>query len=963
MRYFFLSMFMCYVVTTSAQYFQQDLNYHIEATLDTTNHTLDAKLSLVYTNNSQNDLDKIYFHLWANAFSNKNTPLSEQLLQINYTDYYFTAEDNLGGYRSIDFMVDKQPLQLSYTDANKEIAEVRLPSTLAPGQSVKFEIEYQLDIPLCFVRLGHLQGLYHMVAWYPKPAVYDQDGWHTFPYLAFGEFYSEYGNYEVELNVPAAMEVMSSGTLHAATQQEQRKTYSFVLNDAHDFAWFGGKYEHIDQKEYQLSNGNVIEVQIAYNDHTDIWSQAIDKTIAILDYMSEYMGGYPYPSLKIVQDVDQMFGGAMEYPGIKLLQNIDNERELEYYLAHEIAHAWWYGGIGSNEREESYFDEGLATYLEQKYTRSKYGKDYYDDKLSSLTVSHDKPTMQHALEMQHYRCKHQALNTTYDDISAINYGLNAYQYGSLLMRYLEDYIGVDLMQKALSTFYNEWQYRHPKYEDLILHIEKIAKVDLGFVSEILKGDMIDNALEERNGSYYLVAKGVEIPVRISADTDQGTHSEWIQSTTQGTEIMIDALKRSIKVDPDHLTLDMDRSNNQLSTSGLAVKLGPKWDTQEKKEIYLLPALGYNVGDGYMFGFSAFNSSVPAKNFKWHVAPLYGINSKSLAGQAFLRYDQYQEEGAAWSYSLDAKSYNFTKSILEFTPRYIRINPSITYKHFTHPKSKKWVETSLQQIFTYTEEFKSAAGDNVSSIFRPASISRLQHQRVNYDVLQPSELKVSLEYNRYEDLFEEKKQYLKASLDFSQGYSFAKNKSFDIRLFAAAFLINKQRESSSYNNGLIDGSIALLNQGFTDYAYDEVFLDRRGNSKNSYRQIGFNGGRFKDALGSRNGRIGQSNNWAIAINLQSDFPIHMPSWLRLKAIFDFGVASTKSFQSDPLSNEVFYSGGIYWDAKIIRLYLPLIASKQISDAYKFDNRSLLSKITFSLDIAQYDPWKTIDRLNF
>ncbi|HAI57391.1 MAG TPA: hypothetical protein DCM04_05590, partial [Saprospirales bacterium] len=242
-----------------------------------------------------------------------------------------------------------------------------------------------------------------------------------------------------------------------------------------------------------------------------------------------------------------------------------------------------------------------------------------------------------------------------------------------------------------------------------------------------------------------------------------------------------------------------------------------------------------------------------------------------------------------------------------------------------------------------------------------NITRLTHNRYNFDKLQPKELEIELEYNQYHvGSFLDSQDYLKLSIDYRHGFLFGKHRKLDIRLFAAKFLMNSQRQSSSYNNLLAQGSIALLNQGFTDYSYNDYYFDRQGQSKRAYRQIGYHGGGFKDALGSANGRIGQSNDFAMAINLKTHLPFGQAK-LPLKLFFDAGYARTKSFSVDPLRGEVFYSGGVMIEIGdgLFAFHLPLIVSQKISDIYKSESRNLLSKITFSMDLHRLNPWELAD----
>lgn len=939
------------------QYFQQDVDYQIEASLDTVAHELTASMSLHYVNNAPHDLDTIYFHLWANAFKTNQTAFAKQMLQLRNTAFHFANEAERGGYKSISLMYDGAPISFSYVDRHQEIAYLVLPKSLSSGQSCEIAIDYVLDIPTCFVRHGHRDGMYHMVAWYPKPAVYDMMGWHTFPYLAYGEFYSEYGDYEVQIKVPKGLQVMSSGTLSNETTSDSQDVYTYKIVNAHDFAWFANQFGHIEHKKLKLQNGQTIEVELGYNEHQEVWQTTMDKVERILNFMTAYVGAYPYPSLKIVQDVDQVFGSAMEYPSIKLLQNIADEKKLDYYLAHEIAHAWWYGAIGSNEREESYFDEGLATFLEQEYTYEFYEKNYYDAIIPFGRSSQDKPTMRHVAEAQIVRCRHQSLNSDVAELSALNYGLNAYQIGSTLIYYIKSLVGEYQLRNTLSGFYEKWKYKHPRYEDFLQYAEKQNSINLDGIRDIIAGKCVDVAVEKSDSEWRIVQKSdADIAVPISIIHKDGSKTKRIISPTPSGAIIEGSDVAQVLVDEDHTTLDVNRNNNQWPRPSIGIKMFPNWDEQSQREIYLGLALGLSRADGIRLGLIGTNSSLPSKKFRISLSPQYAFNSKKLVGSIHMQYAVPKWQNGYWKYKLDASSYGLEEYNTGNVSRYYRIAPAIAYEHYTHPKSNQRRESKLTQLLVSREYpiLESATIDQY--------ITRLDHTRSNNDILYPSSSMIRLEYNSYKNLLSQKQSYLKLSAELNQSYAYAPRKALHFRLFGAGFLHNSRRESSSYNNALTLGSISLIRQGFNDYALDESFYSRQGGSTLLDRQVSQTGGGFKDAIDRQYSRIGQSNNWAFAINSSADLPFPWPSWSHLMVFFDLGYASTKSVELDPLKSELFYSGGFMIKLPLVSIHFPVIASDQINDTYRFEDRGFLNKISFAIQL-DHNLWDKLDWYNF
>ncbi len=194
-------------------YFQQEVNYRINVKLDDTKHTLEGEVTFEYINHSPNALSEIWVHLWGNAFKNRRSAFCKQKLRDRDGEYYFAETAERGGYKNLDFSTGNTKIDWKYDPKNPDIAVLKLPQALAPGQSIQIQTPFLLKIPASFSRLGHVETSYQMTQWYPKPAVYDQEGWHAFPYLDIGEFYSESGSFDVTITLPENCSAASFGPM------------------------------------------------------------------------------------------------------------------------------------------------------------------------------------------------------------------------------------------------------------------------------------------------------------------------------------------------------------------------------------------------------------------------------------------------------------------------------------------------------------------------------------------------------------------------------------------------------------------------------------------------------------------------------------------------------------------------------------------------------------------------------
>ncbi|MBL0356889.1 MAG: hypothetical protein IPP72_08335 [Chitinophagaceae bacterium] len=191
--------FVCLMAAAQKPYWQQQVNYTINVTLNDTEHSLDGFEVMEYYNNSEDTLRFIWIHLWANAYKNDRTAFTDQLLENGSTDFYFSNAEDRGYINRLAFKVNGTIAVMEDHPQHQDILKVYLPVPLAPKQSCKIETPFHVKLPYNFSRGGHIDQSYQATQWYPKAAVYDKKGWHEMPYLDQGEFYCDFGNYEVAI--------------------------------------------------------------------------------------------------------------------------------------------------------------------------------------------------------------------------------------------------------------------------------------------------------------------------------------------------------------------------------------------------------------------------------------------------------------------------------------------------------------------------------------------------------------------------------------------------------------------------------------------------------------------------------------------------------------------------------------------------------------------------------------------
>ncbi|MBK7869487.1 MAG: M1 family metallopeptidase [Saprospiraceae bacterium] len=545
----FLSV-ICFLESIFAQesYFQQEVNYTINVTLNDRNHTLSGTIEMEYINHSPDALDSIYIHLWGNAYQSRNTAFARQQLRTGSTEFYFTKDENLGGFSDLNFTVDGQNAILELQKDNPDIAILRLPQTLVSGGKIKIATPFKLSIPASFSRLGHVEQSYQMTQWFPKPAVYDRDGWHPMPYLDMGEFYSEFGSFDVSITLPDNYIVGATGILQtenekAFLQQKIKesnetlqkpivknidadttesdfprssstmKTIRYTAENVHDFAWFADKRFYVQKGEVTLASGRTVDTWVMFTDfERNLWKDAINYVNRSVQFYSDLVGDYPYPQATAIQSALSA-GGGMEYPMITVIGAAGEPKDLDIVITHEVGHNWFYGILGSNERDHAWMDEGTNSYYEKRYTEKYYQSPAFTDILPYFIMrGSDLSLTELAYLWQARRDLDQAPETTSDEFTRINYFLGAYEKPAMALNYLEKYIGELSFDAAMQAYYEKWKFKHPQPADFRAVMEKETGQNLAWLFDGLlysndKQDYKIEGLRESDNGYRISLSG------------------------------------------------------------------------------------------------------------------------------------------------------------------------------------------------------------------------------------------------------------------------------------------------------------------------------------------------------------------------------------------------------------------------------------------------------------------------
>ena len=444
---------------------QQNANYKIYIDVDVKKNTFKGSQEVLYTNNSPDTLNKVFFHLYFNAFR----PESDMAERLN------NGDDN---NRRFDVNIkDLEPHEYGQLKVNNlkqdglnidsfvsdTILEVTLTNPILPGESSLFTMNFNGQIPITIRRAGRDSPMgvkYSMAQWYPKISEYDYEGWNTAPYTG-REFHGVWGDFDVTIKIDKDFIVAASGYIQETDPNNnklgylsgKKRVWNFKAPKVHDFTWAADpEYIH---DIYPGPNG--VKLNFYYKNDPKIianWKTLQPVTAELMDFFNNYIGEYPYEQYSVVQGGD----GGMEYSMLTLLNYGEELIPLISVTSHELAHAWFQGVLATNEMNHAWMDEGSASYFGELAESHVFNIDFhpifterpYQDYISLATSGQEMPLATNANRFK--------FNRAYEDA--------AYDKGFVFLSQLNYIIGEKAFEKTIKNYFDKYKFTHPLPNDL-----------------------------------------------------------------------------------------------------------------------------------------------------------------------------------------------------------------------------------------------------------------------------------------------------------------------------------------------------------------------------------------------------------------------------------------------------------------------------------------------------------------
>jgi hypothetical protein len=582
------------------RYWQQRADYRIAATLDTARHELRGRETIHYVNNSPDPLPYLWLYLEQNICRSNSITSTLNQPPLVFADIIFDFScGGPGGGFTEGMVLDSA--RVAGAEAKRSIygttMRIDLARPLAPGASLDLDFAWHFTVPEQGVgRMGRDGPLYEIAQWYPRMAVYDDvHGWNTEPYIGAGEFYLEYGAFDVTLTLPASYVAVATGELRNPEQvltaaQRARLaaarhadsavavisraevgrpsvtrpgnhpyTWRYTASNVRDFAWAAAP-----NWIWEASTVDGILIQTLYRASADKWPEAHRMARGAIRYFSEQWYRYPYSHATTVEGPV----GGMEYPMLTFVPNGGTRESQQWELAHEFGHEWFPMIVGSNERLYPWMDEGFNTFIDLHNTAQYFAGTPYGDTIEAnplhLAATHSTPGLEQPLI---------ANPTEVKDLM-----WTGYQKPALMLQTLRnEVLGPDRFDVAFRDYIRTWAFKHPTPADFfrVMRDASGAELDWFWRDWVYTTARLDQAVESvgvdtsGHATVTLANRGtMTLPAELRLTYDDGTSETVrlpVEMWNQEPRFIYHATStkrvRRAEVDPRHVLPDMQRGND------------------------------------------------------------------------------------------------------------------------------------------------------------------------------------------------------------------------------------------------------------------------------------------------------------------------------------------------------------------------------------------------------------------
>jgi hypothetical protein len=613
----------------------RNANYTIVAKLDHARRTITGEERLTWRNIAAVPATTLQFHLYYNAWRNDRSSWMRERALGGDRSVATRPEADWGWIDVTNVRIDNAPAEVTSRlryiapdDGNADdrtVMEIPLDRPVAPGETIEVLINWVSRVPRTFARTGTIGDFYFLAQWFPKIGVLEDQGWNTHQFHSPTEFYADFGVYDVSLNVPGGWVVGATGVeRERRDERDGSTTHRYYQEDVHDFAWTTSPAYIERRARFEHPTLPATEMRLLLQpEHEGQAERHFEATRAALRYYGEWYGPYPYGHITIVDPAWQSGAGGMEYPTLFTAgtrwKAPRGATQPEGVTVHEAGHQFWYGIVASNEFEHAWLDEGLNTFSTARVMDAALGTNFYSKRYFGTFVPWVFRDLRLTRDIDGNRlgafrpvAENDVQSTATwrywpGSASAITYNKT-----SLWLHTLERMIGWETLQRAMSTYFSRWAFRHPRPEDFFAVINEVSGQDLTwFFDQVHRssnvfdygvdtfrsvpdtgrghfGEGRDRAFSAASGAAGSYRTTVvvrrygegEFPVDVRVQFENGEDVRWRWDGRDRWKLFeIDKPSRAslVQVDPERvLLLDLNYTNNSATLEPRVAPAARKW---------------------------------------------------------------------------------------------------------------------------------------------------------------------------------------------------------------------------------------------------------------------------------------------------------------------------------------------------------------------------------------------------
>ncbi len=833
--------------------FSQVNEISIDAQLLTASHELKIEQEIIYFNNSNDNLDTIYLHNWANAYKDRYTPLSNRLID-NYDKSLYFAKIKYRGFSKISYIKNKQ-IDLRFDELEKasDIIRIILPNTLKPNDSIVLKTSFTVRIPIDkFTHYGYNLDNYNLKYWYLSPVVYNGK-WNLMSNLDMDDFYMDPTNYNINFKIPYGY------TLHSDLPGIAEVHNNYVLYKLKDENRVDLEINiqfNNDFSNYQTKNVEVISnlksKDLTENLKTDVLNRQ-------LDFIEDYLGKYPHEKLLVNKTtyLKNPVYGFNQLP--KRLNPFSNVFEWDIKMFKALSKRYIENSIIVNKREDYWLADGIQIFLMMEYV-----KKYYPEIKAIGNISKIWGIRSYNLAKLDFNGKYpfvyqfstrknldQPLTMRADSLSNFNRLIVSKYKAGLGLRYLDEYLSDSILKQSLNQFYQNNSNKLTTSESFnkILQSNANKNIDWFFDGYLQTDKKIDYTIKKidigKDSTQVLIKNKRDFTSPITLygiDKKEIIFKQWVDNvdstlavTVPNKDIDRVALNYEYLYPETNLRNNWKRLDKKILNRPLKLTYFKDIEDAKYNQLFYNIAAAYNFYDGIQLGPELYNQSLFKKKFLFKVSPIYGFKSKTVTGSGSLSYQHLPQNNSI---------YRFTTGLAFSSSHY---NEGLTFNKFTPFAVLEFNRKSLRDVggrsllarYILVDKEIPEGVENTESF--QYQVFNLRYSASNPEIIKDLRYFTDFQYNT---------NFSKISLDLRYRKLTDANRQFDFRLFFGTFLFNNT-ESDFFSFALDRPS---------DYLFDFDYLGRSEEAGFFSQQIIISEGGFKSRFENQ-----FANQWLLTTN--------------------------------------------------------------------------------------------------